>query len=398
MSKARKKFVIYAAVSLFVLIAVLLFVINMMGFTMAAQDADRITSMIASGNGEFAARESSEFKPEKRGPMGVDSPEIRSSVRYYTFRFDKKGNGEKIAFNISAVSEEQAKTVAASLLGENTGWVNTTYRYRVYRHDGFDYVTVIDYGRELLQAYRTLTVSVIGALICIAVSVVFLTVVGKKLFKPLEEADRKQKNFIKEAERSLKVPLTVISSDTELIEREFGSGERTQSINRQIKKLTEITKQLHSLSILDETGENKEKCDLSMLLLSATDRKKNAFQEKGITLEVTADTGVTVSGDAAALNGMIQEIVENALKFSLTRASFELKNENGLVRFTSSNDTDLKTGSTDQIFDRFTRLENAKGKAGNGLGLSYVKDAVKAHNGRMSAGVADGVFTLRITL
>ena len=113
---------------------------------------------------------------------------------------------------------------------------------------------------------------------------------------------------------------------------------------------------------------------------------------------MTADTGVTVSGDAAALNGMIQEIVENALKFSLTRASFELKNENGLVRFTSSNDTDLKTGSTDQIFDRFTRLENAKGKAGNGLGLSYVKDAVKAHNGRMSAGVADGVFTLRITL
>ena len=398
MSKARKKFVIYAAAALFVLVAVLLIVINVTDFTMAAQDADRITSMIASGNGQFAAPEGAGTGPDRHGPAGVDSPEIRSSVRYYTFRFDKKGKGEKVAFNISAVPEEQAKTTAASLIGEKTGWVNTTYRYRVYRHDGFDYVTVIDYGRELTQAYRTLTVSVICALICFAASAAFLAVIGKKLFKPLEDADRKQKNFKKDAERSLKVPLTVISTDTELIEREHGSDERTQSINRQIKKLTEITKQLHSLSILEEKADGKDNCDLTALLVSAADRKKHAFDEKGIALEVTADPGVTVQGDAAALNGIVSELVENALKFSLTRASFGLKNENGLVRLTAMNDTDLKPGSTDQIFDRFTRLENAQGKTGNGLGLSYVRDAVKAHNGRMSAAVSDGVFTLKITL
>ena len=63
-----------------------------------------------------------------------------------------------------------------------------------------------------------------------------------------------------------------------------------------------------------------------------------------------------------------------------------------------TNDTSLADGSIDQIFDRFTTLENAKDKNTVGLGLSYVKDIVKAHNGRVSANVKDNIFTLEIAL
>ena len=41
--------------------------------------------------------------------------------------------------------------------------------------------------------------------------------------------------------------------------------------------------------------------------------------------------------------------------------------------------------------------ENAK-EGDDGLGLSYVKQTVKAHNGRASAAVSGGIFTLCITL
>ena len=59
--------------------------------------------------------------------------------------------------------------------------------------------------------------------------------------------------------------------------------------------------------------------------------------------------------------------------------------------------TELPDGSADQIFDRFAILANAP-EDSVGLGLAYVRDIVKAHDGRVSAKIADGVFTLQLDL
>ena len=53
MIKAETRFRLYAVLSVFVLLVVLLGVINGINFTMAATDADEITQRIASGKGEF---------------------------------------------------------------------------------------------------------------------------------------------------------------------------------------------------------------------------------------------------------------------------------------------------------------------------------------------------------
>ena len=301
-----------------------------------------------------------------------------------------------MAYNITAVDEKTAAKTAASLLDEKTGWINTTYRYRVYRHDGYDYVTVIDFGRELLPAFRVLTISVVGAAVCVALSVMFLLAVGKKLFEPLEEAERKQKSFIKEAGTAVKVPLTVIGADTELIERRYGSSDETKSIRRQLKKLTELEKQLKSADLIDD--ESVTVCDLSEIVTSVSDSKSAAFEEKGIRFTLDAAPGVNVAGDAEMLREAVSEIIDNQLKFALGEAAVRLSTENGAAILTATNGTDLPDGRPEQIFDRFTRLQNSIDKPGNGLGLSYVKDAVKAHNGRYDAFVSDKVFTLRITL
>ena len=84
-------------------------------------------------------------------------------------------------------------------------------------------------------------------------------------------------------------------------------------------------------------------------------------------------------------DGIKQRMILNAVS--------TLKNENGYVVLETSNDAALPDGPADQIFDRFTTLENSDG---TGLGLSYVKDTVKALRGRISANVANGIFTLRI--
>ena len=125
---------------------------------------------------------------------------------------------------------------------------------------------------------------------------------------------------------------------------------------------------------------------------------KAEFETRGVRLETSIEQGVRITADDTTVNKTISELIENALKFAKSKAKITLTNENGSVKLTFENDTELQDSDLEQIFDRFTRLSNAEGKPGNGLGLSYVKDAVKANNGRMNAKVRDGVFTLTISL
>lgn len=166
MNKAVRKFAVTAEFAVFILLAVLLSVINVVNFAMASDDADMITQRIAEGNGILGRDKKPDnkiknngfddlFRPNGTGGfrnMGPNSPEMNFSIRYFTYAFDKDGNAHKIIMNMSAVDEVQAEKWAKSLLGSSTGWSNVNYRYRVFEKDGLTYVTVIDQGRELLPS------------------------------------------------------------------------------------------------------------------------------------------------------------------------------------------------------------------------------------------------------
>ena len=433
MVKARKRFILFAILCVFVLLFVLLGIINVVNFTMAGEDADRVTEMLAQQQGRFGnsaplipdaqGMEPPEappqgmgsqdvpsgdtqgqdmpfgFFPGFMGPMGPDSPEIESSLRYFTYSFDQDGNAERVALQISAVTEDQALAWARSLLKENeTGWTRTSYRYRVYASGGKTFVTVIDQGRELLPSFRILLISAVGLAVGLLASCVALVFVGRKLFAPLEEADRKQKRFIAEAEKQFKVPLTIINADTEIMERENGETEQTSSINRQVKKMIGLVKDLSNVRVFDDGELTMLRCDLSALAREVTDAMKGRFDQKNIALKLSADSPAQAVGDSEALRELMEELLENALKFSLSRAELKVGPENGHLVITASNDTSLPDGSLDQVFDRFTRLDNAGDIPGSGLGLSRVREIVQAHNGRAGAKAVNGEFILRISL
>ncbi|MBQ6206910.1 MAG: HAMP domain-containing histidine kinase [Oscillospiraceae bacterium] len=460
MEQVRKRFVLFAALSIFALLTALLCVINGVNFTMAAADADEITLKLANRNGVFDAGqrrpldvgEAGEVSPSdgesaspdnrppdapivsaaprsqapdapavsaaprnqapaertgrerhKRGPrigpMGPDSPETVSSTRYFTYAFDENGNSEKIAFELSAVNEEEAVTWADSLRRvQQTGWTRTTYRYRVYHSGGWDFVTVIDQGRELLPSLRILVISVIGGLLSVAVSYLFLLSVSERLFKPLQDADRKQKRFIADVERDFKKPLTIVDADAEILEKQGGETEETRSIHRQVRRMAALVKDLSSLALFDDENLEASELDLSGFARAAADGWREKFAGKGIALTTEIADGVTVQGDGASIAALLEELLENALKFGKTHAELSVKRNGERVEILIQNDTDLPTRNVEQAFDRFTKLENADNTPGVGLGLSRVKEIARAHNGRVNAKAADGVFALRVSL
>lgn len=406
MNKAEKKFRLYALLVIFVLLTVLLSVINGVNFTMAADDADQITQMIADRRGSFERNEKApdedQSQPEDKdfriGPMGPGSPEMIASVRYFTVAFPENGeNADIVAFHISAVTESEAVEWASGLAEQKTGWTRGTYRYRVYKAKDATYVTVIDQGRELLPSFRILIISAVGEALCLLTGWFVLRFIGRKIYAPIEETDRKQRNFIKSVNREFRLPLTIIGGNTELSERRYGPDDQTRSTRRQLGKLNDLVDKLGTVGIFDGEDMKPEEIPVSEFLCAALDRKADEFASLGLTVTADVAPGVTLSADPEGIKRMIDEIIDNALEYSLTRASFRLNNENGAVLLETQNDTSLPDGPADQVFDHFTVLENAK-EGSAGLGLSYVKEMVKALNGRASARVADGVFTLRITI
>lgn len=403
MNKAEKKFLMYAVLAVFVLLTVLLGIINCVNFTMAARDADEVTQRIAAGRGAFTMEPGERplpFDPGQlgaMGPMGPNSPELDASVRFFTVAFAEDGTAELISFRVSAISEEEALSWATSLRGEDTGWTHGTYRYRVYRQGDRIFVTVIDQGRELLSAYRILIFSICGTLLGTLLGFLVLRLVGRRLFAPIEEADRKQKQFISNAEKEIVLPLTVIDADAELLERAHGPSDQTRSIHRQVRKLNGLARSLGTLAVFEEQTVARTPLALSDLLQELLDRSEERFAERNITLTRDIEENIRINAAPEAIWQALSELIENTLKYARGTASFSLRRDNERVRLTVSNGTELPAGSCEQSFDRFTTLSNAL-DGSVGLGLAYVKDVIKAHNGRCSAWAADGCFYVRLDL
>lgn len=415
MNKVVRKFAFFAEFAVFILLAVLLSVINMVNFAMASDDADFITQKIAQDKGMFGADrertptemqqfdQDENFRPGGRKfggfeAMGPGSPEMSSSIRYFTYAFDKDGNAQKIVFKMSAVTEDEAQEWAKGLVGNTVGWTNVNYRYRVYKIGDLTYVTVIDQGRELLPSYRILLISVAGGAAMLILSMIILLMVGKRIFKPIEEADRRQKKFISNVEHDFRLPLTVINANTELIEKRNGPSENTNIINRQVRKMTAIVKDMASFSVLGEEKLSISKINLSDIMMRAIDSRSAEFEENNIELSVDIEPEIVIEGDGEAFKKAFEELADNTLKYSLSKAAFRLVRQKNRITLTQENDSELPSGQVDQVFDRFTTLKNSKGKNSIGLGLSYVKQIITAHNGRVTAKVTDGKFILNIYL
>jgi len=401
MNKVEKRFRLYAILVIFILLTVLLAVINVTNFTMVAQDADRTTQMIADRAGSLEGMVP--LIPGERdfrmGPMGPDSPETGSSARYFTIAFSDKGKESvTVAYRISAVSEEEAHQWAAELRKQETGWTRGTYRYRVYKVGDRKFVTVVDFGAELLPSYRILVISAVGEILCLVIGWFLLLLIGKKVYAPIEEADRKQRNFIRNADREFRLPLTVISGNTELLERRYGPDDETISTRRQLARLNGLVDRLGSMGIIEDEQGSSADIPLSDLLQEAIGQKEGACSSRGLQVTTDIEPGTTLRGKPEDMRKAVDEIVLNAVEYALTKAEFILRNENGHILLETRNDTTLADGPADQVFDRFTVLENGKKEEGAGLGLAYVKDIVKAHKGRVSAMVSGGIFILRVTI
>ena len=204
-------------------------------------------------------------------------------------------------------------------------------------------------------------------------------------------------DFINNMTHELKTPVTNISIASEVLKQPatFLDEERKQRYAELIYKETQLLKQQieHVLMLAKlETGELKLNFNLfninHLIEEVASQIAPRIHQRNGsILLKLTAENAM-VKADNFHLLNMLYSLLDNADKYSPGRPEIIIKTSNtseGISIEISDKGTGIGKESLQHIFDKFYRAPqgNLHDTTGFGLGLSYVKMVVEAHQGKV---------------
>lgn len=145
----------------------------------------------------------------------------------------------------------------------------------------------------------------------------------------------------------------------------------------------------------------KEKIDLSYMLYQMADEFYPQLQKKGNTVKLDIDENIFINGDSNKLARVFNNILKNAIAYSYDNTEIKISTflcEDGVeVRFTNNGRT-ISAKKLETIFDKFVRLDEARGLStgGAGLGLAIAREIVNLHGGRISATSQDELTTFTV--
>jgi len=111
-----------------------------------------------------------------------------------------------------------------------------------------------------------------------------------------------------------------------------------------------------------------------------------------VSLEIEPDLP-QVPGDEPMLRQAIQNLLDNALKFSTEPPDIHLsvqRRDGAIVISLSDSGPGIPQAEIDRIFEPFVRLPGTRIAPGHGLGLTLVRQVARAHGGRVRAETASG--------
>jgi signal transduction histidine kinase len=148
----------------------------------------------------------------------------------------------------------------------------------------------------------------------------------------------------------------------------------------------------------------REDIDLATVVGRALDLYRDVAESKGVALAAQAAPGVVVKGDRTRLEQVAANLIDNAVKYTLSggRVDVEVAARDGraLLRVRDTG-IGIRQDDLPHIWERLFRGDSGLTERGLGLGLSLVKAVVEAHGGTVEVASAVGqgsTFTVALPL
>lgn len=408
----KKKFIILATVSMFILMAILVGIMNIINYSSVITETDTILDILAQPNAPFNNMQ----EPHDKPPADIDnfiprgmSPEVPYEARYFTAAVSNDGQIEESDFSriISVDNESVNAYVQEAIASKNTRGFVEQFRYVIQSDNKSTRIIFLDCGRKLdsFRAFMWTSIGV-GLLGCVIVFVIFLFAAGK-IIRPIAESYEKQKRFITDAGHEIKTPLTIIGANLDLLEADFADNESLSDIRTQTNRLRTLTNDLVYLSKMEEDENKLVKIDFPVSdLILETAQQFNAIAEAtNKKYQINIEPNITMHGVPDAIAQLTYILLDNAMKYSPENGIVKVQvmsNKKDLV-MTISNSTlnQIECENLSHLFERFYRADASRNSqtGGHGIGLSIAKAITLAHNGKIFAETKDGQdFIITVTL
>ena len=265
-------------------------------------------------------------------------------------------------------------------------------------------------GQSLVEEYDTLRQALLALLAAGGAGVLFSVLGGwflaGRALVPIEEAFRRQQEFVADASHELRTPLTVLRSATDLLNKHRAepleaNGELFDDVRQEIARLERQAGDLLTLARADlgELGLALGLVDVAALAGDVVRRAAPLAESRGVTLAYERDAeSIEVEADPDRLQQVLLILLDNALKHTprggTVVVSTRRQGLDASLEIVDSGEG-IDAVHLPRVFDRFYRVDRARARAdgGTGLGLAIAKSLVDAHGGQLTLGNAPGAGT-----
>jgi two-component system, OmpR family, phosphate regulon sensor histidine kinase PhoR len=218
-----------------------------------------------------------------------------------------------------------------------------------------------------------------------------------------------RRDFVANASHELRTPVAAIRGAAEtLLAGALDHPETARGfveiVHRQAERLSRLTQDLLDLSRLESRQWRFEVApvDLTQLGRQVAELHGPSARKKGLELRVAVPEGITVMADGRALEQVVVNLVDNAIKYTPS-GSVELsavaRGEEAVLTVTDTG-PGIEAHHLARLFERFYRVDpgRAREAGGTGLGLAIAKHLVQGMRGEIDveSGAGGTCFTVRL--
>jgi signal transduction histidine kinase len=212
-----------------------------------------------------------------------------------------------------------------------------------------------------------------------------LAVTLNSMLDRLEASRSRQRTFVADAAHELRSPLTSMRTQLEVAERRGEGTALVSDLQAEVNRMAALVEDLLVLARLDsDTPRQQEPEPVALHPLVSDVVRRYASARVPVTADVGPD--LLVLGHRDELSRVLGNLVDNAVRHADTSVGVRAERTGSDVDVIVTDDgAGIPEADREKVFDRFTRLDEARGRdaGGSGLGLAIVQELVQRTGGSL---------------
>lgn len=245
-------------------------------------------------------------------------------------------------------------------------------------------VTPYFYVTHRYKSYGLLAVGIL----CL-ISVLAASILANNAVKPLDEAYRKQKEFVSDASHELKTPLSVLLTYIEILQQQPQNTKALQVMKDETKNMSGLIENLLALTRLENTEKpTTQELNAADIIIPLVERLNTVHKDRKQPIKIICSKDIKVKMSQQHFERLLTILLDNALKYTPADKEILIKaatGEHNVKIEIADQGIGIKSDDLPHIFERFYRADKGRNRqnGGFGLGLSLALDIVQKYKGRI---------------